>query len=556
MRTISLLFGILLLLPSAAAAQSQRNTDAVINSQYLDPVFQRIRDGRAQAKKSGADITIITLLQWWFPDLVAGALQFSDTDIRIVREQNDLTGTTPCLAHDLQVLRAVEDQVHEEYLQAYRQRRMGAMLLLSDLMVYAADRERMLLAGGTDPGLVDRTFAQRMSFDADTWCCSAKANKNACELMEKTACTKADGRQFPAADECAQTCTDAAQPPPNSPMCPFHSDYLPPTPAGYGCDAAALERIGYKSERRPISLDSNPQTPNLRQQKSSAGATQEFSRAAVNEATAQAAMEDTLQDVNPLVSRLRGILELEQELFGSSGADPDGLRTLQLGDHNTRIGCSQRDVPASRSAASASNSAASAPSTDSEPAPDAAVPNGAARTVVRGSFSLQKDTLRLLQEFELLQQRLAERLPLPKELQYAADFPRRSPAWKSALERFGTLNVFETLDRLLRRPALQEFQTEQLLQEAPALFVFVESKDPFAAQFHDAVQSFTQVVGGAQSGPRAFATGLASYLRRSCVFRPCSKLLERIVSLSTTDACFPVTKDPLGTIEECTDEVE
>jgi hypothetical protein len=169
---------------------------------------------------------------------------------------------------------------------------------------------------------------------------------------------------------------------------------------------------------------------------------------------------------------------------------------------------------------------------------------------VRSPFSADKDETSLLMEF--LGVRTAEEVSreFSDELKTSAEFSSGSQQQKDRASDednpFG--NVLRQTTRALTR-------TWSLIQGRSEALIFPAAVDG-QLQIADALTGLRSAVAKLaklavqredtqnnqpQKGLRDFVMSYAYFIRRTCNFRPCNLLLERVMRITGTDECFPYT---------------
>ncbi|MCF7844705.1 MAG: hypothetical protein K9M03_02660 [Kiritimatiellales bacterium] len=152
-------------------------------------------------------------------------------------------------------------------------------------------------------------------------------------------------------------------------------------------------------------------------------------------------------------------------------------------------------------------------------------PNNLIRWQTHGSFSLDRNDLQLMQEYEKLRVEWGKRRPLAYELPEEFGFNyflqlyfrNQLKDWGIYQERLTSTSVTHATD-----------VPQRIITELTPL--------------RESVGEFSRYASSLNSkGIRSFARGLAYYLRRSCLTRPCNERLERILKVVLQSACFPYT---------------
>ncbi|MEI8230929.1 MAG: hypothetical protein WCG83_07395 [Candidatus Peregrinibacteria bacterium] len=494
------LFGLLLFaFPLVGYGASMSLTDATPVTPYVRHVVDRVKQGFAEAEKgtSGGG----TLSSWarasWLDRIASAVLSTVDTDLRIVAQERDLIDNTACLHADLAILEAWIEKARTEKNAALEAGNTRKILYLIPLQHYLNARYKFLLAGAVDPTLADTSEGRWFGFDAfPGYCCPVTTgNDRVCTPTSDAAaqrdCTFGGGNTAKSLNACVhQGCsspdeasTDAAD------LCPFSTDYLPPTGAGYGCDSDVMRRIQANG------------LPSL-------GKELEALDAFVTARDQYLTNIASLQETTATIAATLGLPEPDTTNFQGGMSDRRTHRVLE--------GCQNPETP---------------------------LPPGVVVRERRNAFSFAPDDLRLLPRLvELWRSWGAERLP-PANLQTAEELGQNSSLQSDAKQMEG--GVFGWLSIIVRNHArtfLQRWSIDQAEQESllqartqDAPYRLREEMQPLTQE----VLTFSKTVQNPTGGIRGFVAGFAQFLRVSCVFRPCSEKLDRILKIDFTDACFP-----------------
>lgn len=418
----------LLLAPGGAAAQW-----AV--SPYVQAVLQRSEDGVRRARQLRAPEPEVDALDLRRAATAAyGALV--DTRQRITIERRALSEHTACLRADLFLLERQFERVRQETLLAIDRKNRSSVTLMLEVLRFLSDRYEAVLHGARDPAQTDSDWHATWQFDPPDW----QATYGGILVSGEA--------------------------------CPFHTDYLPPSVGGYGCDATALRQV-------------------LRGLSASGAGGSEL-RAA------------TQAELASLEAGLRAAADYE-------------LRLLALGQASGQL---DRIVSGGPALPSLSPPPQHRPPLSgcfrTRPLPPEVV-----RHELRGPFSLERDDERLLTIFREQRRSEERERPLPSYL----DAGRTVVHWI-----LGWLGLQEGRE-------LGEFQGTQGERESMTVAATVDPSGSFE-RLTISVREFSDLASG-RDGVRAFVRDFAYFLRLSCVFRPCSSRLERVMRVVVTDECFP-----------------
>jgi hypothetical protein len=450
-------------------------SDAAV-SPYVKETLLRAEKGIASSRKNSSMSFFSDAMPSWLRAITSAVVAGVDTQSRIVQEQKGLLQNTACLRIDLYLLEQEMEKVRLELGKALDERDVTAILRLQELLLFLNTRYDILLKGAKDPALQDSTWSKKYQFDE----------------------------------------TPVTSPPP--PLCPFTSDYLPASPEGYGCDAETIQNS--MSALPPGSL------------KDALG--KETDALIVIEA----AVKDYYADVAALASLQKNIGTFVSGGSSSSsapasprlhgvirGCQASGLCEDTQLTCNDDSDCGDSDCIVPKEVGSCSWNPSMKCSSD------LACPEGNGqclfasdllRTELRGPFSLEKDQGRLLQEF-ITQRR--------------DDGARRSiPVYLRKEENF--------LFQLLARNVANNYQAFSIDQGSREGLTFATGADPLLSARDAFSRLRTSVaelgkLGSDKNGLRGFVRDFASYLRRTCMDRPCNNRLESILKVVFTDVCFP-----------------
>ncbi len=242
--------GFLLFLPQQVEAYACEDPAilalAPISSHYTQQVLNRAEAGIQNAQSTLPGFDPNTNYLFWLTKMGVAMNSLLDTKLRITAQERDLD-LTACMHLDLALIEAEMQRVRCKMQEAYSQGSSVGILKLQDLLTFLNERYESLFRGGLDPLYVDEGWQIPRSFDPDqsVWCCANIGN--ACELYDSAqACTRlAFGRSYAGEASCMNFCCPGCNgviPVIETPeaLCPFHSDYLPPTNAGLGCTLDVL----------------------------------------------------------------------------------------------------------------------------------------------------------------------------------------------------------------------------------------------------------------------------------------------------------------------------
>lgn len=479
MKKLLLVLGILALL-----APTETQAAAAV-SPYVRSVLERADKGIAKAKLPADQVLmdLATNSVPWTGQIAATVLMLRDTKLRIVAEQRGLTENTACLHLDALLIQMKMVEVVLELKAAVSFGNFTAISRLQDLLMFLNERLEIFLGGARDPTVTDTTWYQVRSFDPDqkSFCCTPDAG-NLCR-ESNVACPVGD-LEFNTKAGCVAYGCFGFGTAPEPKLCPFDTDYLPPSVLrGYGCDVEALEDV-LKNATLPTFVD----------------ATKE-------EKDALKKLQDLLKKHLDLA---RKYLSIEEQLNRILGRATPLLPRIPERRHTVVTGCTDQW--------------AKNIDTDRDGWPD-----GALKWELRGPFTLERDERKILNAFEELRLKEANRRPIPSVFDPSK---RKRPK--------------DVMAAILDDDGIAWFKVFSRNQAVAESEIYAQSSDP-----HQAIREATKTLRASVAalarlardpeGLRGFVRDFAYYLRRSCISRPCSTRLDQILKIVFKDSCFPYT---------------
>lgn len=495
-RLCSLLIGICILTTTSSA---HALTMTPISQRYVQPVLDRIDAAILPGTQTPSYNFIF---HDWIRRMATTFLELVDTELRVVEYQRDLYKITPCMHLDLIILEQKLEDLRFRMLYAFKDRKMFDIIRLQSMSRFLNDRYRHLILGGRDPYYEDPRYNWYYLFDKMTWCCPGFSSPAVCREANRLGCTNNGGIAFKTAEDCSAYpgCEEPQFLPPKERVCPFHSDYLPPTIAGYGCDVEALDAVGsgghYATQEERDGLDA------------------------------------FIQERDNFLNNISFIGTMSQQIASSMGLPPPDLSRFLAAlsrTHKTREGCSYTDSPAYNP-----------PMTEFDPPP--IWPEGAAKWELRGPFFLTSDELYLVRGlYDQLREwgrdrDQADYLKLPRE------YPPGTIERSDAEIREGKMGVIKKILRNFVRTYFGIWNLEQAGREARPVIQSGDSQKQIidlAEPLRGTMIEFYELSSYKDKGIRKFTTKFGYFLRRTCVFRPCNKMLDRMLKINFEDACFP-----------------
>ncbi|MBI3332043.1 hypothetical protein HYZ99_03735 [Candidatus Peregrinibacteria bacterium] len=334
-------------------------------SAYVRQVLERADKGIAYAKQGSAVQDFLEYYLPWSQSAGSTVLSLVDTKLRIVAQQRDLPENTACLRVDLYLIEKKIEQVRGELQQAIKDKKIMTIVRLQDLILFLNERFEHVLKGSRDPLYQDKTWWQRRLFEPEKtgWCCSGKKG-DTCNERKATACSVEGGIFRETGEECAALgCRADPGVLEIEKICPFHSNYLPPSvTAGYGCDLTALQNIIPKVS--PGALASS------------------------NEAEKDA-VQKVATTLDNIVTRAESFLKLQIEIDELLGRETDLPDSVPPRSHKEIEGC--------------------------VPTGDQLWKSGAVEWELRSNFSFEKDEQKILKAFQELRLKQGGRRSPPEE---------------------------------------------------------------------------------------------------------------------------------------------
>lgn len=490
-----------LLFPSLSHAMTADDIVAIppVSEHYVQRILDRTNAGIARASTmTTAGGPLFTILKpWWIFYATSAMLSTVETRMQLTSTQRDLLESTPCLHLDVIILQSKIEKVRQEMHIALDAGQPWRVMLLQQLIRFLNLRVEHLLRGGRDPLYEDPNWARRQWFDPvnPVWCCPHGTPANTCTYMDDAVCIAEGGISFETPRGCQEygCFLPESQNPLEGKLCPFHSDYLPPSIAGYGCDEEAL----------PPEASGHPST------------------AAEMEALATLILErDAFVTQAQTFAAL--VADIDAMTGGSSNENAAGLGLSRR--HYEVSGCLE-SMPLAREIGAVSLLQR--------------MQTGAAET--RGPFSIPKNEPWIMVRFVDLLKQWGERRPNERPLRYPSEFPpgdereaaKEREQNKPSLIRAGewflrtfffSWNRFHAQREAVAIPKAQD-NILQIRESSPGM---------------GAVSArLGGLVGSHSSGVRRFGKSFAYYLRRSCIYRPCNAKLDQILRIMFKDSCFP-----------------
>ncbi|MFH1670426.1 MAG: hypothetical protein ABIA92_02465 [Patescibacteria group bacterium] len=490
------------------AVEAILNSVTPVSAHFTQKVLDRAEKGIEEAFSHTQTFNDKDFMSWAEHTFQAFSA-IIDTKLRLIYQERDLRENTSCLHIDLLLIETMMEKVRCKIQFAFEKKQHVTILQLKDIIIFLNESYNDLSEGARHNAYVASGYPQSRSFDADpAWCCR---DGKMCELFYEPG--ECGGNK----EETVYSCmieTDCG----SMKLCPFHSDYLPPssfgsggTVFGYGCDLGIISR--YSSISAPDSKIGDAINAEVK------------------------AMRELINERDKFITDSMHLKEDATNLDLWMGRAPSprleyfGMTVDSQREHYTVFGCSESPY------------AWSAPISDEEEeegtdrTPDSLWPPiwpaGAIRWPTYGAFSFNRNELQLMKEYRKLREEWGKRRPLAYELpdQFGfyfflqLYFRGQFKLWDIYQERLTSTIVAHATD--VPRRIIAELTP---LREAVGEFSTYASVLPAADSGAEA-----------KGGIRGFARGLAYFLRRSCITRPCNERLERILRVVLQDKCFPYT---------------
>jgi hypothetical protein len=509
------LIGLLLLALMAPRAMAQNAPVPV--SDYVRKTIERSDKGIAYAWAMETAMRFGAFaLPGWSRQVTGIVTRFVDTNQRIIQQRKSLLDDTVCMRADEIILEMQMEKVRGEMRKALQSQSITAITMLEEVLTFLNDRYEQLQKGARDPAYEDKTWYKRWSFDPPPeqgWCCPSEQDGDMCLQAKKDDCENADGLYADSVEGCIENGCKAPQERANQPqICPFNSDYLPPAVNGFGCDAETMFTV----------LDSfSEDSP--------------FTQASVKELHSLFILELALEGNKNIGDVAGGI---------AGGEDLSQLKRK----HAMKQGCIMDGrcyVAPERICTSAEQCPDKTPCIDARAIGQCEMNRGmkclndgdcgggeskcqslatALKVELRGPFSLEKNQKGLLETFRTLRRNDGEQRAQSEEL-----LPRNN------------IQIILSTTAQYFRLLFTNFNIEQADREAVS---FAVGSDPILSSqdiFYELHSSIAQLakLASAKNGIRGFVRDFAYFLKRSCMERPCSQRLDRILKIVLQDECFP-----------------
>lgn len=462
-----------------------------VSTHYVSRVLARANDGLAYAREGAVDNAFDAVLPGWANTVRSAWANLMDAHMQRTFEQSELPHITACLQADLLLIDCKMEEVRQELRSQLSRGSSIAIRQLTELLQFLNERRRNVEIGSLDPLYSDPDWNTQYGFDRE--------------------------------------------PPAKVQMCPFDADYAPAFQNGFGCDPETMEQLVLYPPA----------------------------------AAEKEALEIIMNQVQKVQSGAIALLSVQKELdelFGNQSTTPDPPEERT---HLNAFGCGWtagycKGDSAFRCTTDTDCEATEIDGDTCEFPKRVCEGNRVVRCnedshcgeygpcmnedenpqlpplrELRGSFSLSKDQLAILSEFIGVRGAQEIARAFPDDLKVEGEF---SDQEKNDDRAFEDRNPFARSWRMGQRLAVQLWSRLQARKEALIFPEAVDAPLEIAAsldQLHTAVSSLAKLASKKDEGLRAFTASYASFLARTCIYRPCQMLLEQVIRLVTTDACFP-----------------
>lgn len=550
----SLILPLLSLLLSVQIASAAPTCDDVINasldpavtpvSPYTVKVLERAK-GALAALPSTASTDFLSILPGWTRMVSSFFAMLVDTKLRILEQERNLREQTACLRFDLLLLECAMEQLRIQLHQAFQGDSVVRIALLTDLISFLHERYISVVEGARDPTFEDPMWGKIMAFDppeSDAWCCPLAFSPAPCEQKPSDECPGIAFRTLNACVIGGCTAPDGSDPfADDEGMCPFTSDYLPPGTSGYGCGKAVLVPLA-SGVSSYIALK--------------------------KESDAITKVTDELKAYRDEAALFFGVQAEIDALLGkpsSGGTPPDNkyrfyegcLRFKMVCSNDNTVDCtSDEDCTAGDPLAVCMNLGIEGTCTDNpsqeciEDAECAAFGDGKGGCMnlrgatfweLRGPFSIERNEGTVTNAFRKLRKIQGENREHIDEFKFAEEF---GPDEQGMADQRKNAHPFETFIRQAVRAVFKQWNALQGEKEANLFAIGSDPELRVAKQLQPlrSAGSRLATLANKPDGLRRFLVTFAYYMRRSCMYRPCNKLLEKVLRIAFTDTCFPYTE--------------
>lgn len=519
-------------------------------SPYTTHVLARADSGLTYAR--GAPVDPQFLRVPWTEFATSEILQTIDSRIELTDQADDLIHNSACFHFDVAAVQCKMEEVRSEMNTQIERGSFSAILRLGSLYNFLNERIAQMNNGAFDPTYQDASWGNRRMFDppsTSVYCCDHPGDS--CVQRTSQECTNRTGYAFNTLDACASWGCQRPNRQYNlkAEMCPYDSDYAPPFLNGYGCDESILSP---RASFPPIRAEEESLKIISRQLDEYRSAARQF-----------LSIQQTLDSLTNQQSVLPPPPEPRTHLLavgcrwdgGLCENDPTIRCTQSTQGNDCGPGNTCKYPPTGNANVCKQNrnlicfddsQCQIGPKNVGPCIKDDGKKPGTAE--LRGPFSVDKNHLEILNDF--LAQRLEQAVSRqnPDDLKYANEF---SPDQKIQIADRSTDDAFTNGVRGSLRVLFRLWSAIQGRNEA-ATFPYATDAELEVAHGLDFLRSaisdlanLTVMKKGSlvmkKGSLRSFVVDYASFLRRSCIERPCNASLEEILKIVFKDECFPYT---------------
>lgn len=518
MKHILLLIGVALFAPVSALAACPEGKSADYlgvtptsgPNGYVQMVLDRTDNPIATAASAAGGTFDSIISKHWLQHFRSFVYEAADAEYQLLEHGRDLRANTTCLNVDLKIIESQIEKARCEMENAYDNFAYFGIWKLGTIIRFLNERHYHLTQGARDPTYVDPSWHVTRFFETtspNTFCCLAETDDSEqCPALSLTGCTDQGGVPFSSKTTCLNSrlgcdSTDA-MPTVDDRVCPFHSNYLPPTAYGYGCSQPVLDNV---------SLSISP-----------------F-------AEEKQGMDELMTKRDEFIDEMVALTPLFEQINQSFAEPPTDLSRLGMG-RSDQIpvqeisGCLETIPGFDPSGITGTNKI------------NAIYEKGGTRWSMRGKFALHVNEFLLMRGLmELFAEwgALREQADFLKQVAEVEDPATFDPQMFEAIQNYGFL---ERTARDALRIAMRSFNVQQAINESEVIVKATDNQkrlDAATRETRDRIKKLGELTSQNGVGVRRFTVGMAYYLARTCSFRPCSEKLKRVLKITLEDTCFP-----------------
>lgn len=541
--TPALLLPLLLAAPSAHAERStlcmQIEDLPAVSNHYVQKVLDRADQGIAYAQAAGTVPDPAALDKGsWARSIGEAWISLITSELPLTLEQQELPRVTACMHFDVLLLECKMDEVRDELHTQLSRGSVAGIMRLQSLLAFLNERVRQLRRGGLDPLYSDPDWGRRYDFDNpdNFWCCPADQPGNTCTVLTAESCGNYNGTSFVTLQECTERgcrAPDGADTA-DGVLCPYDADYAPPFQSGFGCDIETMQPRGdyppLQAELEALNII-NQQVRSFRDSGASLLAIQQAIDELFGNPTTTPEPPEERVHLNAFgCGWTNGYCTEDQAKRCRADADCGDAGFCEVPERvcedNRALRCATDE-----------NCGDAGPCIDLEEGDE--LPD---QRALRGPFSFKKDEIAILSDF--LGARAAQEVSRTyrDDLKIPSEFGTDQVEQRQSRE----FNQRDPLSRWFRSDNRLEFQVWSRIQARKEALIFPEAVDSqleiaeSLKGLREAVSSLSRLASQ-RDGVRQFVGRYAYFLNRTCIYRPCSLMLERVIRIVTADECFPYT---------------